>query len=113
MTIKETISGGVITLVIAVVTWFLNDYRKLAEYKAIQIEKKAVQNALNRMDSLYKIKERNEAMYKVHFDSTIYLFKDYLKTDDSLTQEMIQILTDSSSDFQVDSIYQELKKYRL
>lgn len=120
MTIKETISGGAITLVIAVVTWFLNDYSKLAEYKkleeekkAIKAEKKAVQIALNRMDSLYKIRERNEAIYKAHFDSTINLFKDYIQTDDSLTQEMIQIVTDSTSDIQVDSIYQELKKYRL
>ena len=120
MTTREAITGGVATVVISVVTWFLNDYKKLKDFKALEDEKrmlekerKVIEQTLHKMDSIYLLKAEKELAYKVYFDSTISFVQQYINSEDTKTQEALDVISDTTSDYEIDSIYAELKTHQL
>jgi len=120
MTIKEAVTGALFTILASVVTYYISDYQKLKDFKKqeelrkeIEAEKKAIDKAFKKLDSIYKLKQELELAYKNHYDSTFHQIEIYIQKDDSLTQEALYIVSDSSNMESIDSIYNELKKRRL
>ena len=120
MTIKEAATGAAFTILASVVTYYISDYQKLKDFKReeelrkeIEAEKKALDIAFSKLDSIYKLKKDVESAYKAHYDSTFSQIQNYIQEDDSLTKEAIRVVSDSSSQDNVDSIYNELKKRKL
>ena len=120
MTIKEAATGAAFTIFTSVVTYYISDYQKLKDFKKqeelrkeIEAEKKAIDIAFSKLDSIYELSKAVEIAYKTHYDSTFSKIENYIQTDDSLTQEAIRVVSDSSNRDNVDSIYNELKKRKL
>lgn len=115
MTNKEIYIGAITTILVSIITYLISSYNELKEYKQInedkikaEIERKATEKALKKMDSLYLVREQKEAIYKAHFDSTINYFKDYIRKDDSLINASLELIGDSIAEKQIDSIHNTL-----
>lgn len=120
MTIKEAITGAGFTILASVATYYISDYQKLKDFKKqeeerlkIEAEKKAIDAAFHKLDSIFALKMRVESAYKIHYDSTFSKIESFVREDDSLTQEALRIVSDSVQYEEVDSIYNELKKRTL
>ena len=120
MTIKEAATGAFFTILASIVTYYISDYQKLKTFKKqeeerlkIEAEKKAIDEAFHKLDSIFELKKNVESAYKAHYDSTFSQIENYIREDDSLTQQAIRVVSDSVQLDKVDSIYNGLKKHTL
>ena len=87
---RDILIGGVVSVLIGVITYYISDYQRLRDFekseeekRIILAEKKAVEDALSKMDSLYNIRQEREDVFKRYFDSTINIIKRNNSINDS------------------------------
>ncbi len=117
---RDILIGGVVSVLIGVITYYISDYQRLRDFekseeekRIILSEKKAVEDALSKMDSLYNIRQEREDIFKRYFDSTINIIKRNNSINDSLTNEAIKVANDTTSDNELNEIYLDLKSKKL
>jgi|TARA_R110002049_G_scaffold239543_1_gene412844 hypothetical protein len=114
--IKEIIITAFITSIIGGVTYLVKDYIELKEVEIIRKEKKILDSAYKKIDSLYRIEVQLRKDYKVYinhlFDSLATVSNDNI----TLTNEAITLITkenEQATTAQSDSIYNVLNRFRL
>ena len=110
---RDILIGGVVSVLIRVITYYISDYQRLRDFekseeekRIILAEKKAVEDALSKMDSLYNIRQEREDVFKRYFDSTINIIKRNNSINDSLTNEAIKVANDTTSDNELNEVSQ-------
>ena len=114
--IKEIIITAFITAVLGGVTYFIKDYIELKEVEIIRKEKKRLDSAYKKIDSLYRVEVQLRKDYKVYIN---HLFDSLSKVSNeniTLTNKAIAEITkenEEATTAQNDSIYHVLTGYRL
>jgi len=114
--IKEIIITAFITAVLGGVTYFIKDYIELKEVEIIRKEKKRLDSAYKKIDSLYRVEVQLRKDYKVYINHLFDSLTAVSNENITLTNKAIAEITkenEEATTAQNDSIYHVLTGYRL